>query len=230
MNYLLIFCLSSFFLHCTALKKEKPSAQSLFQQAQKQAQRGYYLEANQVILKLKYQFPYSEYVSQSDLLTADILFDQTEFHEAQKSYRKFISLYPKHKDKMYAFYRQILSGSRQVPKESDRDLSASDEVLQIIEDFLKQHKNGDYVKKVKEIQMSLYDRRAKRDFEIAYFYFKQDKASAETLNRLDEVIDNYPQTPTYSKALNLALQIAKKLDDQKRVRMYLKILKGEKNG
>ncbi len=203
------------------MKKEVVSAESLFKKAEAQAQRGYYIEAGESILKLKYQFPYSVYVAQVDLLKADMLFDQRAFLEAQKSYQTFVRLYPRHKDTQYAFYRQILSGSQRVPKESGRDLSAADEVLSFIDTFLKQNKTGKYVKEVKDIQTSLYNRKAKKEFQIAQFYFRKEKISQETLNRLDKVINLYPKSTIYSKALNLALQIAQKLDDQNKVQLYL---------
>ena len=220
-KYLFVFCLIFFLFHCTSVEKETVSAKSLFQKAQAQTQRGYYEEAGEVILKLKYQFSHSEYVAQADLLKADMFFDQREFLEAQKSYRNFIHLYPRHKDERYAFYRQILSGSHRVPKESDRDLSVSDEVLSMIDNFLKQNKNKKYLKEVKDIQLSLHSRKAEKEFKIVQFYFKKNKISKETLNRLDQVINNYSQTSFYSKALDLALQIAQKLDDQKKVQIYL---------
>ena len=229
MKYLLIF-LSFLTVHCQSVQKSM-AEKALFERAQSRAKRGYYVEAAEAILQLKYRFPYSSHIPQTDLIRADMLFDQGEFLDSQKSYQNFIRLYPLNKKKRYAFYKQILSGDRRVPKKAGRDLSASEEVLRLAKDFLKQYKRGEYVKEVKEILAAMYHRKAEKEFQIAYFYFKKNKISQETLNRLDKVISLYSKTPTYSKALDLALKIARKLGDKKKTNWYLsKIKKGAKNG
>ena len=227
MKYLLIFCLVLLNIHCQSIDKEV-TEKSLFEDAQRQARRGYYVEAAETILQLKYRFPYSSYTPQTDLLRADMLFDQAEFLDAQKSYREFIRLYPRSKNKRYAFYKQIVSGDKKVPQHSGRDLSRADEIIRLAKDFLKKYKKGEYVKEVKAILATLYHRKAEKEFQIAYFYFKKKKISQETLNRLDKVVRLYPDTPVYLKALNLALQMAQKLGDQNKVRRYLEKIKRKK--
>ena len=226
-RYKLVYWLiiSCFLLACQSFNKDAKTAPELLEKAQSQADRGYYLEALDTILKLKYQFPYSAQATKADLLKADIFFDQSEWESASKAYQKFIHLHPSHSEAEYAFYKQILSWNRQVPSIPDRDLSLSDKALSLIAEFLKKYPKGKHTKEIKDIQNEIHDKITKKEVQIAQFYFKKKKFSKETLNRLDTIILKYPKSKWHQEALGLAMKFAKQLGDESKVKHYSKQIK-----
>ncbi len=216
------FVIACFLWACQSTDKTAKTAQELFEKAQGHAKRGYYTEALEAILKLKYQFPYSVQAKKADLLKADIFFEQTEWESAAKAYQTFIYLHPAHSKLEYAYYRQIVSWNRQIPRISDRDLSLSEKALSLISDFLKKHSKGKYAKQVKNIQNEIHDKLTEKEIQIAQFYFKKKKYSTETLNRLDAVILKYPKSKWRRKALSLALKFAEKLGRSSKIKQYSK--------
>ena len=219
---IIIFC---FLWACQSSDKTAKTAQELFEKAKNQAKRGYYVEALNTILKLKYQFPYSTQAEKADLLKADVFFDQTEWESAGKAYQTFIHLHPAHSEVEYAYYRQIVSWNKQIPRIPDRDLSLSEKTLSLISDFLKKYSKGKYSKQVKDIQNEIHDKLTKKEIQIAQFYFKKKKYSKETLNRLDAVILKYPKSKWRQEALALALQFAEKLGNSSKMKQYSKQIK-----
>lgn len=223
----LLYWLIAFLLlsACQSFNKEAKTAPEMLEKAQSQADRGYYIEALDTILQLKYQFPYSDQAKKADLLKADVFFDQQEWESASKAYQNFIHLHPSHSKVEYAFYRQILSWNRQIPKIPDRDLSLSDRALSLITEFLKKYPKGKYIKEIKDMQNEIHDKITKKEIQIAQFYFKKKKFSKETLNRLDNVILKYPKSKWQKEALDLAIKFAKQLGDNSKVKNYSKQIK-----
>jgi len=220
-----LFIVSCLLLSCQSFNKNAKTAPELLEKAQSQASRGYYTEALDTILKLKYQFPYSDQAKKADLLKADVFFDQSEWESASKAYQSFIQLHPFHSEVEYAFYRQILSWNRQIPKIPDRDLSLSDKPLNLITEFLKKYPKGKHTQEVKDIQGEIQDKLTRKEIQIAQFYFKKKKFSKETLNRLDTVILKYPKSKWHQEALNLAVKFAEQLGDDSKVKHYSKQMK-----
>ena len=219
---LIIFC---FLCACQSFNKDAKTAPELLEKAQSQADRGYYVETLDTILKLKYQFPYSSQAKKADLLKADVFFDQSEWESASKAYQNFIHLHPSHSEVEYAHYKQILSWNRQIPRIPDRDLSLSDKALSLIATFLKKYPKGKHTKEIKEIQTEIHNKITKKEIQIAQFYFKKKKFSKETLNRLDTVISKYPKSKWQKEALDLAMKFAEQLGYESKVKYYSKQIK-----
>ena len=219
---LIMFC---FLCSCQSFNKDAKTAHEMLEKAQSQANRGYYLEALETILKLKYQFPYSTQAAKADLLKADVFFEQMEWESASKAYQNFIHLHPSHVEAEYAYYKQILSWNRQIPKIPARDLSLSDKALSLITSFLKKYPKGKYIKEIEGIKNKIHDKITKKEIQIARFYFKKEKYSKETLNRLDTVILKYPESKWQKEALDLALKFAEKLGDSAKIKHYSRQMK-----
>jgi len=226
-RYKLVYWLiiSCFLSACQSFNKDAKTAPELLKKAQSQANRGYYVEALDTILKLKYQFPYSAQAKKADLLKADVFFDQGEWESATKAYQNFIHLHPYHPEVEYAFYRQVVSWNRQIPRIPDRDLSLSDKALNLIVEFLKKYPKGKHTKEIKEVQTEIHDKLTKKEIQIAQFYFKKKKFSKETLKRLDTVISKYPKSKWHQEALDLAMKFAEQLGDKSKLKHYSKQIK-----
>ena len=215
------------FCACANLEPHQETAEAQFEKAQKQAKKGYYPEALASILKLQHQFPYHAVSVLGDQLRADILFDQREWMGAIQAYQAFINLYPQHKRAEYCAFRQILAWNQHIPKKADRDISDSTKALKAIDQFLKKYSKSPHKKEVQAFKKEISERLVERELLIAQFYFKEGKwNSAE--NRLKPVIKNHTKSVWYKPALKLALNTAKKQNNDSLEKKYLKKLQALK--
>jgi len=203
----------------TAKKPEETTAQELFLKADKQSQRGYYLEAIETLSKLKHFYPYSELGPRADLLKADMAFKQSEWKQAEKSYQDFQALYPLHKDKEYAHFQQILSLDHQIPQAASRDISSSDQILKVISSFEKMFSKSKYKEQVLEIKNKIYNRQAEKEFKIASFYLKKKKYQS-ALSRLERVFENYKNSDWIQVSAQMGVKIAEILKDEDLKKKY----------
>ena len=187
------------------------TAQQLFNKAKKQVRNGAYIEAVETISRLQYRFPYSPLNAKADMLKADMAFKQNEWEKAYQYYQTFLKLHPNHSDKKEAEFGKILSLKNQMPSVATRDITISKKLIKTTKKFLKTYPNSEYIEKVKAIQIHAYNLEAEKEFQIGKFYFSKTHYLA-ALNRLDIVIDHYKKTPWYSLSLQLAVQIAQKLN------------------
>ena len=214
-----------FFLACETTDKERSlTAQELLAKAERQSNRGYYLEAIETLSKLKYLYPYSEFGSQADLLKADMAYKQSEWNQAEQSYRNFQALYPSHSKKEYAHFRQILSLDRQISKVATKDISLSKRILKVISSFEKTFPKSEYKEEVLKVKNEIYNKQAEKEYKIASFYFKKKQYKA-TLNRLDVVFNNYQKSDWFQPATQMAVKVATLLKDDKLKQKYLKKVK-----
>ena len=188
------------------------TAQELFDKAKKQIKNGYSVEALETISKLQYRFPYSPLNAKADLLKADMAFQQNEWEKAYQYYQTFLKLHPHHSSKEEAEFGKILSLKNQMPSVATRDITVSKKLIQETKKFLKTYPKSEYVKRVKTIQVDIRNLEAEKEFQIGKFYFSKAHYSA-ALNRLDTVIQKYKKTNWYQPALQLAMEIAKKLNN-----------------
>ena len=215
-----LFVFIFIFTACQTTKDEQSqTAKALYEKAQKQSKRGYYLEAQETISKLTYQYPYSPFSVKAELLKADSAYEQADWEQAEKAYQVFIELYPHRKEREYAHWRQILSLNHQIPKTADRDLTLSKKILTVIHLFQRRFPKSSYKSQVDKIKTEVYNRQAEKEFKIASFYFKKKEYTA-SLGRLDVVIKNYALSSWYNSAVLLAQKIAKKLDSTALTKKY----------
>ena len=217
---LLMLCLNA----CQSFQKKTLSAKELFEKTKSQAKRGYYIEALEGISKLKYQFPYSPYSIQADLLKADIAFDQGEWGQALKTYEIFLELYPRHEKAQYAYFKQVLSWNRQVPKKAARDLSLAQGALTAAEGFIKKYPKSLHLEEVKKIKKEILQKVEEKELHIARFYFKTSRYKA-ALGRLKDLIKKSPSKKNLKLALLLAKRAAKKQNNKKLEQEYSEKLK-----
>ena len=223
-NKIFLLFLIILFSACQNFQKKTLNAKELFEKTKSQAKRGYYIEALEGISKLKYQFPYSPYSVKADLLKADIAFDQGEWEQALKTYEIFSDLYPRHEKAPYAYFRQVLSWDRQVPKKAARDLSLAQGALKSADNFIKKYPQSPHIKEVKKIKKEILQRLEEKELHIAGFYLKKSRYKA-ALGRLQDLIKKNPSKKNLKTALTLALRAVRKENNKEMEKNILNKLK-----
>lgn len=168
----------------------KTQAEVLFKEAQELMDDGRYILATEKLNQLKNQFPYSFYATPSELLQADILFEQENYVEAAAAYLLFKDFHPKHERMPYVVYMTAESYFKQIPDTYDRDLQAAFEAIKYYNELTFRYPETKYAKKAQsKIEKAERMIRDKEQY-IADFYYKTEVYEAARWRYL-HILDNF---------------------------------------
>tara|TARA_B100001971_G_scaffold214585_1_gene252887 strand:- start:93319 stop:94023 length:705 start_codon:yes stop_codon:yes gene_type:complete len=170
--------------------KGKTEAEILYKEAQRLMDDGRYILATEKLNQLKNQYPYSIYATPSELLMADILYEQESYVESAAAYLLFRDFHPKHEKLSYVVYKIAQSYFKQIPETYDRDLQPAFEAIKYYKELKLKFPNSKYsLKANKRISKSQQMIRDKEQY-IADFYFKTENYEA-ALWRYKDILDNF---------------------------------------
>ncbi len=192
----------------------KTEAEVLFKEAKVMMDKGRYLNATERLNELRKKFPFSYYTTPSELLLADILFQQDNFVESAAAYILFKDFHPKHKRIAYVMWRLAESFYNQLPSSFDRDLSSGYESVKYYRDLSRRFPKSEYVPqavaRVKSIEALI---KQKQKY-IADFYFKT-KVYDAAVYRYKLILDTFDDTEIRNHAIERVLKSYAKLKQKK---------------
>lgn len=185
--FLLLFLL----IGCASDKpKGKTEAEVLYKEAQRLADDGRFILANERLNQLKSQFPYSVYATPAELMQADILYKQENFIEAAAAYMLFRDFHPKHEKIAYVVFRIGESYFKQIPDTVDRDLQPAAEAIKYYDEVISRFSSSEYVKiskdRISQAERMLRD----KELYVADFYYKTENYEAARWRYLN-MISNF---------------------------------------
>lgn len=139
-------------------------------------------------------FPKSFYAQRAKLAIADSFFkkgDEGNLILAASEYREFISLYPFSPSAPYAQYQIAMTYFKKKLKpgrDQTKTIEALNEFKKVINNYPLSEEAKDSRNKIKECEESL----AEHTFSIGEYYYKA-KAYKAAVNRLTEILTNYPE-------------------------------------
>lgn len=194
---LLIFLVVSPGVGHTAVEPEDP--EELYEQGLRQMKRGYYDEGILSFEKVRNHFPFNKYSVLSELRVADCLFEKASFLESVDSYRQFARLHPRHPEVDYAIYRSARAEFKLAPTVPQRDQMHAKLGLKHVGDFEERFPESEYLDEVNRLRFKAQRRLGRAATQVGNFYWKQAHwAAAERRYRMS--VENYPESPTFSKA------------------------------
>ena len=220
-HLLLVFL---FLSSCSSLHslKSNPSAEELFQHAQKLKEKSYYMESLTYFRRLKNRFLYSRLAKEAELAIADIYFLQEEWEKAARSYGKFAERHPRHPKMDHVMFHLALSYFHQLPTTEDRDLSLSKKTLFYFNKHLKVFPKSPHQKQSKEHKGKVLNLLAKKEWMIAYFHLKQEKPKS-ALPYLMKLMKNYSYLlPKEEKNTKKNLKVSSDLPSLKQLKQLVK--------
>lgn len=122
---------------------------------------------------------------------ANTYYEEGSFDEAIAEYQKILEFYPLGKLSDWSQYRIGLSHFRQIMEEY-RDQEETRKACSAFETFLSQYPKSSLIHEAEEKYQICRDRLAGNELCIAKFYFK-NKSYVVTINRLQELLAQYPQ-------------------------------------
>lgn len=187
---------------------EKLTAEELHSRANAAVKEGDFKDAEELIDRLRDEFPFSDLVASVELLAADIKFEKEDYEEAAAAYGAFEDLHPTHPKVPYAIYRRG-KAYLEVSLAYDRDQSAVVRANEAFQKLIYAFPETDYAADARKHLEDVHSRLAAHELYVAKFYIRKKEFDA-ALGRLKFLVDKYPQTPMADEALVLVQEIGAK--------------------
>ncbi|HSG32019.1 MAG TPA: outer membrane protein assembly factor BamD [Thermodesulfobacteriota bacterium] len=155
----------------------------------------------ETLKEIQIRYTYSPYATLAELRTADTYFKRGEYEQAAIEYEEFIKRHPSHNGTEYATFFLALCNFKSI-RGHDRDPSGAREAVKWLNEYIEQYPDSPLVQQAHNNIRETIDVLAEREIYIGDYYYNKNnfKASSE---RYKTVIDQYPQTTHYAKALYL---------------------------
>lgn len=185
-----------------------------FQKAQEALDNGLPTTASEQLKELETRYPFGEYTitARLDLIYAQ--FEAGNYAAAHGTAERFIKNYPENSSIDYAYYMRGLSTYKGAESflgryldldPAKRDTSEFKKAFSEFSDFLSRFPRSEYAADAKARMINLRNMLAEQEVAVAQYYFKR-KAPLSALRRGQEVIQNYPSTPSVEDALAVTIQ------------------------
>lgn len=217
-------------------KKEKTSDQKveqMYERAKSALQKGNYPTAIQRYRALETTYPFGPYTEQG---RPDLIFAYDKNNQADEALEvadNFIKLYPTHKNIDYAYYmRGVVKFEKQVSKldrflrgskQDSRDPKPLRDSYDAFAELIKRFPESPYVEDAQQRMVYLNDALAKRELQVASFYFNTG-AYVAVINRCKTIIQVYDTAPTVEQALILMVKTYNKMGMQQLARSTQAVL------
>ncbi len=198
------------------------TAQLFYKNAKKELNSGDYELAIEYFETLESRFPFGSYAEQAQLETGYAYYKFNEYDSAIAAADRFIKLHPTHPNVDYAYYLRGLAAFHKKDAPLDaiapqnpalRDPSSARESFNYFAELVKRYPNSRYtpdaIKRMKYQRNTL----AEHEIHVANYYLKRG-AYVAVVNRAKYVVENYPQTPSVARALELLSLAYAKLEMQ----------------
>ncbi|MBT9291391.1 outer membrane protein assembly factor BamD [Prosthecodimorpha staleyi] len=144
--------------------------------------------------------PYSELAKKSILLQAYSNFQKGAYTDAIQASKRFVTLYPSHKDAAYAQYLIGESYYAQIP-DITRDQDITNKSLEAYGDVIKKYPDSPYAKDAQKKIDFARDQLAGKEMEVGRFYLSKKQYLA-AISRFRKVVSDYQTTRHVEEALS----------------------------
>jgi outer membrane protein assembly factor BamD len=206
-TFVLIALAAALALTACAGKQRRADAppEELYRLAQAALEDRDYEDARKLLDQIRDQYPFSRYAVDAELLGADIAFREKKYEEAAAAYRSFEELHPTHEKAPYALYRRGLSYEA-TTYPADRDQTATRNAVEAFQKLLYANPDSPYAVDARKRLAELRGRLAEHELYVAKYYLRKKQFDA-ALQRLQELVREYPEAPQRDDALRLALEL-----------------------
>ncbi|MBL4891151.1 MAG: outer membrane protein assembly factor BamD [Rhizobiaceae bacterium] len=174
-------------------------ADVLYNQALANMDTGDLKEASKRLTELDQQHPYSEYSRKSLILSTFINYRQGKYSDAIGTGKRFIQLYPGHKDTAYAQYLIGMSYFRRMPHIT-RDQTVTGNAYNAMNTLVQNYPDSEYVEDAKTKMRVTLDQLAGKEMLVGRYYQERREFLA-AINRFRKVIERMQTTRHVEEAL-----------------------------
>ncbi|MDD9909175.1 MAG: outer membrane protein assembly factor BamD [Ahrensia sp.] len=156
-------------------------------------------QARKKLAKLDRQHPYSEFARKSGVLSTYLAYQAGDFPEAISQGKRFVSLYPAHKEAAYAQYLVGMSHFKQL-SDVTRDQRAARETFRAMNEVVTRYPDSEYVEDAKRKMRIAKDQLAGQEMLVGRYYQERREYLA-AINRYRSVVERFEDTRHVEEAL-----------------------------
>jgi outer membrane protein assembly factor BamD len=176
-----------------------PTAEALFEEGMRYFKDKRYVRALDAFTKLKTEHPFSPLLTETELRIADAYYLNEQYPEAVNAFKEFQSLHPTSEQVPFVVLRLGQAHFDQFSN-VNRDQKNTEIAKGYFEAVLTNYPKSPHAVEAKEKLAKCNGILAEHEFNIAEFYFKQEKYPAAR-DRFEEIVRKYPGTPVASRSL-----------------------------
>lgn len=187
------------------------SAQQIFHKAEVNLAGGSYKSAVEQLEALDTLYPFSENEEQAQLDIIYAYFQAEDYASSAAAAARYIHLYPRSDRVDYAYYMKGMAHfteNRGFSAKyfdidfSQRDLASPKQAYDDFSDLIERFPDSQYVPNARSRMVYLRNLMANYELNIAQYYFKHD-AYLAAINRADNILQHYQQSPAVVPALGI---------------------------
>ena len=175
------------------------TAESLYQEATAARDEGEFTKARNLFEDVERRFPYSEFATKAQLMSAIAAYDALKYDEAIVALDRFIQLHPGNPQVDYAYYLKALCFYEQIA-DVTRDHEMTAMALRSMETLIKRFPDSEYTRDATLKRDLTLDHLAGKEMEIGRYYLTRNHINA-AISRFSKVVKEYQTTTHIPEAL-----------------------------
>jgi outer membrane protein assembly factor BamD len=190
--------LPSFSLFSSSPKAD-PTAEALYDEGIRAFNDKKYVRAIDSFSKIRSDHPFSPLINQVDLKIADAYYLNQQFPDAINAFKEFQTMHPSNENIPFVILRLGQAHFDQFTS-TDRDQKNTEIAKGYFETVLSKYPNSPEAAQAREKLAKCLDYLAEHEFNVAHFYYQQEKYPAAR-DRFEEIVRKYKDTPAAVKSL-----------------------------
>ena len=179
--------------------KADPSAEALYDDGLRAFNDKKYVRAIDNFSKLRSDHPFSPLIAQTEFKIAEAYYFNEQYPEAINTFKEFQTLHPTNENIPLVILRLGQSHFNQFTA-TDRDQKTTEIAKGYFESIIANYPKSPQAAEAQEKLAKCLEYLAEHEFNVAYFYYQQEKYPAAR-DRFEEIVRKYKDTPTAVKSL-----------------------------
>ena len=193
-----------------------------YEEGMRSLEDGDVLYAAQKFNEAEILFPQSEWAPKSALMAAYSYYALDYYGDAIAELKRFLKVYPKHKDLDYVYYLLAISYYEQIVDEK-KDLQSIVNAKKFFKIIIKNYKNSEYAIDSNFKLDYVNDILASKEMYIGRYYFDKNKW-IPAINRFQTVINEYETTIYAEEALHRLVEVHYNIGLKEEAKKYANLL------
>ena len=219
---MVLFCTVLLLAGCANRNKERPelTESNQYREARKALDARRFDSAIEQLREMQVRFPYGDFSEQAQLDLIYAQYRSQDYPATVVAAQRFIRSYPAHPSLDYALYMRGLAnfnmerGMFDNVMSSDgaaRDMSAARDAFRDFERLVNRFPDSDYAPDARARMVYIRNQLARQELHVARDYARRGAAIA-AINRAQQVVKHYQQTPAVPEALAIMVRGYKQLN------------------
>ncbi|MGE5058559.1 MAG: outer membrane protein assembly factor BamD [Betaproteobacteria bacterium] len=179
--------------------KADATAEALYEEGMRSFNEKRYARAIDHFSKLRTDYPFAPEITQVELKIADAYYLNQQYPEAINAFKEYQSMHPTNENIPFVLLRLGQAHFDQFTS-TDRDQKNTEIAKGYFENVISSYPKSPQAAEAKEKLAKCLEYLAEHEFNVAFFYFKQEKYPAAR-DRFEEIVRKYKDTPTAVKSL-----------------------------